>query len=183
MKKKVLLVDDDIDDIDFLREAFSEIDENIECQHALNGQEAVLLLQTADLTMPDIILLDINMPVMNGWEFLKWIKAVPNLKDIPVIVYSTSSREQDRALAGALGARQFISKPENYRVLKDILRGLLTRIAAGFEGVVKAVAAVAGADGHKMLSRSLVYSTPVYLLHDFERFSCKWLNRYPCLRP
>jgi CheY-like chemotaxis protein len=127
MKKIVLMVDDDPDDIELIKEAFSEIDPQTECHHALNGREAIQLLRNEGFTKPDIILLDINMPIMNGWEFLKQIKASPNWKDIPVIVYSTSNREQDRLLARELGASQFISKPEDYRSLKEILRNLVTR--------------------------------------------------------
>jgi CheY-like chemotaxis protein len=125
MKKNILLVDDDLDEIELLKEVVSEIDPDMKCEYAVNGEEAISLLENGLVSMPDLILLDINMPIMNGWEFLRKIKSTEHLKGIPVIVYTTSNRDHDRSMANKLGAQFFIKKPDDYRLLKKELGSVL----------------------------------------------------------
>jgi len=82
---------------------------------------------TPRTVLPDYIFLDINMPVMNGKECLEKIKDEPLLRDIPVIVYTTSSRFSEREMYRSLGARECIVKPTSFSVLVNILRKTLGR--------------------------------------------------------
>lgn len=128
MARKVLVVDDDPDEIELLREAFSEVAPRVTCYGAANGLAALDYLSDPSQVLPDIILLDINMPVMNGWDFLRNVKKSERFREIPVVVYTTTNREQDRHLADSLGAKKFIRKPDNYSALKRELEGLLLSV-------------------------------------------------------
>lgn len=75
---------------------------------------------------PDIIFLEVNMPLMNGWECLKKLKDSSNFKNIPIVMYSTSSTKKDVEMAYSLGAMLFLKKPENFSELSKILEILAT---------------------------------------------------------
>jgi CheY-like chemotaxis protein len=62
------------------------------------------------------------MPVMNGWELLHKLKKDNNYNDIPVIIYTTSSEQRDKEIAKDLGALCFVTKPDNFRLMKSILK-------------------------------------------------------------
>ena len=120
-KKKLLLVDDDSDDMELFSEAVGEVDSSVLCHCASDGVEALKKLSEATIETPDLIFLDINMPEMNGWQFLERVKRNHMLKDIPVIIYSTSSQKSDLLQARTSGALCFVTKPANYGRLKKIL--------------------------------------------------------------
>src|SRR6201991_4710743 len=103
MIKDILLVDDDLDDIDFFQEALHEIDSRIQLHSAKNGLSALEFLRKTQTITPNLIFLDINMPEMNGWQCLKELKGSPLLKQIPVILYSTSAIKMDEQKASYLG--------------------------------------------------------------------------------
>jgi DNA-binding response OmpR family regulator len=119
----ILLVDDDIDDKEMFCEAVKEISKSHECIWAKNGYEALDLLN-AKSVKPDYIFLDINMPLLNGKQSLAKIKASENLQNIPVYMYSTSSQDRDRSEMLTLGADGFITKPDNYKELVNILASI-----------------------------------------------------------
>ena len=112
----ILYADDDVDDRDLVMEALREIDPSISCITATDGREVIGLLEH-HLPLPDYIMLDINMPAMNGKECLTVLKQNERLKNIPVVIYSTTSdqREIDEYLA--LGALTFIRKPHTFTQL------------------------------------------------------------------
>jgi len=118
-----LLIDDDTDDRELFAEALAAVDPVITCKQAIDGEEALRKLQKGT-EQPDIIFLDINLPVMNGWQFLRKIKTADGLKDIPVIMYSTSSDQSDKETANVLGASCFLTKPNSYKDLKGILEAI-----------------------------------------------------------
>jgi CheY-like chemotaxis protein len=91
MTKTFILADDDTDDIELFCNALKEIDKSIHCKQALNGLQLLNTLLDSSNSKPDIIFLDINMPVMNGWKCLQALKDDEKTKDIPVIIYTTSS--------------------------------------------------------------------------------------------
>src|ERR1700742_4342006 len=95
MKPRFLLIDDDTDDRELFSEALATVDPVIVCDQATDGAEALDRLIKREISEPDIIFLDINMPVMNGWQFLTKLKSVEKYRHIPVIVYSTSSNQKD----------------------------------------------------------------------------------------
>jgi len=117
--KTVLIVDDDADDIKFLRTAIRYVDASIQCINASNGQGALDILANASFLQPDYIFLDLNMPRMDGRECLKRIKNIASLEDIPVIIYSTSKREVVELETVPKGAVYFLTKPTKLSVLKE----------------------------------------------------------------
>ena len=119
MNKKFLVIDDDMDDRELFCEALASIDPDIHCEQAVDGKEALTRLSSKE--QPDMIFLDINMPIMDGWQFLTHLKKQDGHKDIPVIVYSTSSTLKDKRIASDLGALCFITKPHAYSRLQNIL--------------------------------------------------------------
>lgn len=108
-----LIVDDDADDRMLMIEAIREIDEAIECKIARNGEQALELLKNIEHPMPNFIFLDIRMPRLNGKKCLFEIKKDERLKDIPVIIYTTSKAVEESQELRAMGAFHFISKPGN----------------------------------------------------------------------
>jgi CheY-like chemotaxis protein len=83
----ILAIEDDLDDVDFFCEAVKVIDPKIQCIFARDGVEALSIL---DNTIPDLIFLDLNMPIMDGETCLMEIKKKEYLKEIPVVIYSTA---------------------------------------------------------------------------------------------
>lgn len=122
----ILIVDDDLDDITLFCDAIREIDAESECMLAKNGKEALILLETLD-ELPDIIFLDINMPIMNGKEFLLIGKQHSRLKDIPIVMYSTTNKVKEIEEFYRLGAMGFITKAVTLnKVIADV-REILTK--------------------------------------------------------
>jgi CheY-like chemotaxis protein len=126
----LLLVDDDIDDQQIFAEALETVNSSINLVVASNGLEALHKLNSPGFLKPDMIFLDLNMPMMNGKEFLEEIKKTDHLENIPVIIYTTSSRPEDREQSLSLGATEFLVKPINYRLLCEQLKSILVDGAA-----------------------------------------------------
>jgi CheY-like chemotaxis protein len=121
----IFLADDDLDDQDFFKHALSQIDESILCLTASNGEEAIKKLKLIS-PLPDYIFLDLNMPRMSGSKCLAEIKKMRSLKNVPVIIYSTSSEERDINDAKKLGADYFITKPHDFKELCDTLQHFIS---------------------------------------------------------
>lgn len=119
----VVLIDDDYDDRELFIEATGEISPNIHCTAYDNAEEALGEL-LADTPVPDAIFLDLNMPRMNGVEFLEEVSKIPELDKIPIYIYSTTNYiEVCRDKIKQLAAR-CITKPESYHELVIILNGI-----------------------------------------------------------
>ena len=112
--KTFLVVDDDMDDTFLFKEVLTEVDPTIQLMIANDGEEALMKLRTPERTLPDIIFLDLNMPKMNGIEFLKIIKNIELYKDIDVFIMTTSGEEADRRTAEELGICGYLMKPLNF---------------------------------------------------------------------
>ena len=119
---KILLVDDDTDDCLLFCEAINLIDKNIECVIVENGKEALLALKTL---VPDIIFMDINMPVLDGKQCLREIKSTEFLKNIPVVICSTSSDQAEINGILNLGAG-FMTKPVYFDLLVTSLKQFIS---------------------------------------------------------
>ena len=87
--KRLLLIDDDRDDHEFFMEALQEIDSSITCTAFFDGEQALGRLKSNTTEVPDLIILDTNMPKLNGKQILAELKRIPNLKGVPVVMYST----------------------------------------------------------------------------------------------
>ncbi|UWY28043.1 response regulator [Flavobacterium sp. TR2] len=131
-QKIILLADDDKDDAEMFCEAWADIDESIVCHCAENGDEALKILQSQD-KIPEVVFLDLNMPIMNGWECLKQLKLDDRYKEIPVIMISTSSYKNDMDAAANLGAVCYFVKPNNFNDLKQVLRSIALNLDNGLK--------------------------------------------------
>jgi CheY-like chemotaxis protein len=136
-EKIFLLADDDQDDTELFQEALASIDPAITFHSAGDGQEALHKLELLD-QKPDIIFLDINMPVMNGWQCLKQIKSCEAYKDIPVVIYSTSSYQREMNIALNLGAMCYLIKPDDFIVLKEALSVIVTNLDNNLADAIEA---------------------------------------------
>jgi CheY-like chemotaxis protein len=121
----LLLVDDDMDDQQIFLEALKHVAPSIEVATASNGLEALHKLNTPGAVQPDLIFLDLNMPMMNGKELLEELKKTGTFSHIPVIIYTTSSRVEDREESIQLGAYSYLVKPHNFNDLCEQLRNTL----------------------------------------------------------
>jgi CheY-like chemotaxis protein len=140
IKKKLLLVDDDSDDTELFNEAIGELDSSVLCHCASDGRQALERLSEKEIETPDLIFLDINMPEMSGWQFLERMKGNHRLKDIPVIIYTTSSTRSDLLHARTSGALCFVTKPANYGRLKKVLEIVISYLEKdALSGVCDAV--------------------------------------------
>ena len=122
--KNLLLIDDDEDDQDIFLTALANVSSDINCIFINSAHVALQKLINKEL-QPDIIFLDLNMPIMNGQQFLVEIKKIEVLKDIPVIIFSTSSHLITIQITKDLGAFDFITKPNKFDDLVSILRAVL----------------------------------------------------------
>ncbi|MGZ5491569.1 MAG: response regulator [Nitrososphaeraceae archaeon] len=131
MKNVVLyIIDDDPDDQDLLIDILKEIDPSLECYTAKNGQEGLQKLETHVVPLPSIIFLDLHMPRINGKQVLFELKNDPDLKNIPVVVYSTSSNKKDLDEMLLLGASFYLVKEFDYIKLKQKLRTILSNYSS-----------------------------------------------------
>ncbi|MBN1270709.1 MAG: response regulator [Candidatus Aminicenantes bacterium] len=117
----ILLVEDDQVDAMTVKRAFKDVHITNDLVIVGNGLEALDYLQKPDNRKPCIILLDLNMPKMNGIEFLKVTKKDPELKMIPIVVLTTSEEEQDRVDSYGLGVAGYILKPVDYRKFVEVI--------------------------------------------------------------
>lgn len=118
--KTILLAEDDKDDRELFSEALAKINPDTAVHFAENGNEALVKLEAMS-TKPDMIFLDINMPVMNGWQCLKALKADEKFMDIPVVVYSSSSHHREKNIALEMGALLFFTKPNDFYQFREKL--------------------------------------------------------------
>lgn len=120
----ILLVDDDIDDHEFFGIAINKIDNNIRLLQAQNGQQAITLLENIDY-LPDFVFLDLNMPALDGKQFLRLIKKDPKFTTLNVVMYTTSSNEDDVKETIQLGAKHFITKPNTIEEIVQKISSLI----------------------------------------------------------
>jgi CheY-like chemotaxis protein len=113
-KSTILLVEDDELDIISIQRSLKQLESEFELHIAYNGKEALTMLKEEESINPDVILLDLNMPKMNGIEFLKILRNDNDLKDKKVFIMTTSNDNQDRTITSQLGVSGYIIKPLNY---------------------------------------------------------------------
>ena len=114
----ILLVDDSENDLDLMRIAFQKAQFNNPLQQVRNGEEAIAYLKgegaysdRSAFPLPAVMLLDLNMPMKNGFDVLEWIRTEPSFRRMTVIVLSASTRIEDIERAFDLGANSFLVKP------------------------------------------------------------------------
>jgi CheY-like chemotaxis protein len=126
---QILLADDDKDDCLLFKEALEEL--GIICKLTIvnDGQQLVQLLDKNSSDSFHVLFLDLNMPRKNGFVCLKEIKCDEKMKQLPVIIYSTSCDEQNADLLYSLGAQYYICKPTDFSQLKKLIQQALALIA------------------------------------------------------
>jgi CheY-like chemotaxis protein len=135
MVKRFLLIDDDTDDRELFSEALAAVNPIIICDLAADAEEAFSKLDE-EQDAPDLIFLDINLPVMTGWQFLSNLKKTAAYKDIPVIMYSTSNNQRDKDIAKDLGALCLITKPSAFKMLKSTLNVIINYLDKQMHGMI-----------------------------------------------
>ncbi len=127
----VLMVDDDPEDGVLVRKAISASGQNVDFRFVASGAEVLDYLfaegrytDRSDAPRPSLILLDLNMPGVDGFRVLKRIKSNMDLRRIPVIVLTTSDAETDIVRSYDCGANSFITKPSSFSGLTEVMRSL-----------------------------------------------------------
>ncbi len=120
--KSILLVEDDQVDVMTVKRALKEIHVTNPVVNLENGEEALKYLRDPESEKPCIILLDLNMPIMNGIEFLQVAKRDAQLRRIPVVVLTTSEEQQDKVNSFDLGVAGYMAKPVDYRQFVEVMR-------------------------------------------------------------
>lgn len=118
----ILLIEDDDVDTMTVRRALKDLGAIHPLDCATNGEEGLAFLRGPANVRPGLILLDLNMPRMNGLEFLTEMKADPALKHIPVVVLTTSKEEADRMVSFRHSVAGYMVKPVDYRQFVEIMR-------------------------------------------------------------
>ncbi len=124
----ILIADDDGDDQYMIAQAFITLECEVDIRTVNDGLELMDYLERKDkyehavVPVPKVILLDLNMPKKDGRECLKEIKAHPELKKIPVVVYSTSNSPNDVSYCYAHGASNYIVKPSSFKELIEVMK-------------------------------------------------------------
>jgi CheY-like chemotaxis protein len=119
----ILYAEDDYDDFESVKEALDQLNDQYEIRHAKDGSAVIPLLEQAG-RLPDLIVLDLNMPIMDGKEVLIRLKQENDYKDIPVMIFTTSSREDDVKLCQKYHCT-FFRKPTLYRDLLHVAQTML----------------------------------------------------------
>jgi CheY-like chemotaxis protein len=127
----VLYVEDEASDLFFMQRAFHKAQIGSWLQSVGNGQEAVDYLagcgayaDRVRYPAPTLVLLDLNLPRLSGFEVLQWMRGRPELAALPVIIFSSSSCPEDKAKAAALGAQEYVEKPQSARGFVDVVERL-----------------------------------------------------------
>ena len=128
MVKKVLIAEDDVTDVFLLQRAFAAADVQARLSFVRDGQEAVDYLEgeaaysdRQTYPLPDLLLLDLKMPRMNGFDVLAWLRQQPGLKRLPVTVLTSSDQPQDVNRAYDLGANSYLLKPQDSQALSELV--------------------------------------------------------------
>ena len=128
-RARILLVDDNANDVELTLDAFHEVRLSNQIDVARSGQEALdrLFNRTprpdgGREPLPDLILLDLKMPRVDGFEVLRQVKAAPVLRRIPVVVLTSSREEGDRAMTYDTGANSYLVKPVSFDGMLEIVR-------------------------------------------------------------
>lgn len=116
-KKKILVVEDNEDNREIFVFRLQQL--GFEVLVAANGKEAI---ETASRTKPDLIFMDLRMPVMDGWEATKALRQTEWGKDLPVVAVTAHALEEDKRKALNAGCNDFIPKPVDYALIRDAIQ-------------------------------------------------------------
>jgi CheY-like chemotaxis protein len=123
-KPVILYAEDDQDDFEVLKDALMQLTDRFDLVQAENGTGVISYLDQHPSDLPCLIVLDLNMPIMDGKQTLKWLKEHPGYKNIPAMIFTTSSREEDLKLCKSHDCT-FFRKPTLYRDLLHVVQIML----------------------------------------------------------
>lgn len=126
--KKILYADDDLDDKTWVKEASKLLDYSLDIDFVENGREVFELLEKY-LELPALIVLDLNMPKLDGRKTLQRLKASAEYRDIPVVIVTTSSNKIDVEICQRLGASLYLVKPDSHSEWQQIVKQLVPYIS------------------------------------------------------
>lgn len=129
LPKSILLVEDDADDQYLFQDAIRLIDMELELSIAGNGHDALMKLKESTI-LPDLVVLDLNMPKMDGIQCLKELRLDPRLQNLTVVMYTTSASPYDERIAMREGATGFVQKPSDYQNFCSMVRETVFRFLA-----------------------------------------------------
>ncbi|MAS94786.1 MAG: hypothetical protein CMO55_16430 [Verrucomicrobiales bacterium] len=123
LELEILLAEDSEDDVYLIKRAIRDEELPFHLTIATDGVEAMEMLaeKSSSGNLPKLILLDVNMPRMNGFEVLDAVKADPQYRQLPVVMLTSSSRDEDILQSYAKGASSYISKPSRYQEFRDMI--------------------------------------------------------------
>lgn len=122
------MIDDDPDEALFFSDALSDLGLSTAFRYVSNGMDTLPELLKKDGYLPDVIFMDINMPMTNGWECLRGLKSVAEFRSVPIVMYSNSDIEKEGSAASDVGAAAFMTKPTNFDELKSNLSRLINTL-------------------------------------------------------
>ena len=117
----IFLADDDSDDVELFQEALEEICISCTLTSSKDGIELLNKLSCPENSLPEVMFIDVNMPLMNGLECLEQIRLHESLKNIPVVILTTSISPTTVERAYELGANMFVEKPSDFKELKSMI--------------------------------------------------------------
>jgi CheY-like chemotaxis protein len=127
----VLYVDDEENDVYFMRTAFRKEGLHQALRTVGNGREAIdyfagnaAYADRERHPLPSVVLLDLNLPLISGFEVLKWLRQQPEFRDVSVVVFSSSTREEDKVRAKELGADEYVEKPKSALLFRRVVQML-----------------------------------------------------------
>lgn len=120
-KINILLADDDYDDCNFFKDALGELLESVNLSIVNDGDELMKFLTKEGNELPDVLFLDINMPRKNGIECLSEIRHIEKLKNLSVVMFTTSNSPENINLSFKTGAHVYITKPADFEHLKQVI--------------------------------------------------------------
>jgi len=135
-RKAILVAEDDLNDAFFLQRAFAEVGLKVPARFVKTGREAIDYLQgnppfdqRRENPLPNLLVLDLKMPIVSGFEVLNWVRQDAQLHRIPVVVLSGSEAPEDIKQAYSLGADAYLTKPHRVADLSKLMKPLLEKYA------------------------------------------------------
>jgi len=126
----ILLAEDSDDDTFFTRRCLAAAGIELELKRCSDGLEVCSLLKNCGDDLPMAIVLDLKMPLMDGFETLQWIREQPSFRHLPIVILSSSDMPQDVARAEKLGCTEYLVKPGSLADLEKLLKHLIERLLA-----------------------------------------------------
>jgi CheY-like chemotaxis protein len=132
MRKYVVIIDDDVDDIEFLRSAIAGIDPSVKCTGFTSPQDALQALSGNEMRMPDVICVDYNMPVLNGIDCLRLFRALNKLNHTTMVANSTCLSKNLERDFRSNGASYVFEKPGTFGGYEKIALNILSNAAVDY---------------------------------------------------